>query len=110
MAHVDRHRAHLGDALWEKRQRERVQGKFMEILRDCLFQEAVETMRNDGQWQPLLDDLAERRIDPYSAMEKVAGQVTPASVRPCSWERDSSFTEMGSSGRRTPRTGPLNRG
>ncbi len=71
MEHIDRHRAHLGKALWEKRQGERIQRKFMEILRDCLFQEAVERIQGEGRWEPLMEDLAERRVDPYSAMEKV---------------------------------------
>ena len=71
LSQIDRHRAHLEAGRWEERQRQRIQGKFMEILRDSLLQEAVARLRRDEQWDSLMEDLGQRRIDPYSAMEKV---------------------------------------
>jgi LAO/AO transport system kinase len=72
---IDQHRAHLGAGFWQERQRQRIRGKFMEILRDSLFQEAVERLQRDERWEALMEDLGQRRIDPYSAMEKVMGDL-----------------------------------
>jgi LAO/AO transport system kinase len=71
MDRIEEHRAFLGQAGWEKRQKDRIHGKFMEILRDCLFQEALERLRERGRLEPLLKELADRRLDPYSAMETI---------------------------------------
>ncbi len=70
---IDRHRTHLGQSLWQEKQGQRTQGKFLEILRDGLFREAVERLRATGRWDGLMAELRERRIDPYSAAEEVLG-------------------------------------
>jgi LAO/AO transport system kinase len=72
---VDRHRAFLGDRLWQERQRSRVQGKFMEILRDLLYDEGVGRLQRSGLWGELLGGLAERSTDPYSAAEKAMAEL-----------------------------------
>lgn len=68
---IDRHRDYLGDTLWEERQRRRTQGKFLEILRDSLFQEATGRLRQADRWDALLETLGQRQVDPYSAAEDV---------------------------------------
>ncbi len=75
MAEIYRHRAYLGDTLWEERKRQRAEGKFLDILRDVLLRETVERLREEGQWEGLLEELRGRRIDPYSAVEKIVGDV-----------------------------------
>lgn len=72
---VERHRAFLGDRLWLERQVARTQGKFMEILRDLLYQEGVGRLEKSGLWKDLLEGLARRSIDPYSAAEKAMAEV-----------------------------------
>jgi LAO/AO transport system kinase len=70
-----RHRSFLGEARWAEKQRQRVQGKFLEILRDSLFQEATDKLQQKDRWEELLEALGERRIDPYTASEKALAEV-----------------------------------
>lgn len=72
---VERHRAFLGDRLWLERQKTRIQGKFMEILRDLLYQEGVGRLEKSGLWTDLLEGLAARSTDPYSASEKALAEI-----------------------------------
>jgi LAO/AO transport system kinase len=72
---VERHRTFLGDRLWSKRQVKRIQGKFMEILRDLLYQEGLERLEKSGLWTDLLEGLAARSTDPYSAAEKALAEI-----------------------------------
>lgn len=72
---VERHRAFLGDRIWLERQKTRIQGKFMEILRDLLYQEGVERLEKSGIWKGLLAGLAARSTDPYSAAEKALAEI-----------------------------------
>lgn len=72
---IQRHREFLGDRLWQDRQRRRTQGKFMEILRDLLYQEGLGRLERNGLWKPLLEELAQRKIDPYSAAERAMAEL-----------------------------------
>jgi len=72
---VERHRTFLGDRLWSKRQVNRIQGKFMEILRDLLYQEGMARLEKSGLWTDLLEGLAARSTDPYSAAEKALAEI-----------------------------------
>jgi LAO/AO transport system kinase len=72
---VELHRTFLGDRLWSKRQVKRIQGKFMEILRDLLYQEGLERLEKSGLWTDLLEGLAARSTDPYSAAEKALAEI-----------------------------------
>jgi LAO/AO transport system kinase len=75
MEQIDRHRAYLGNALWEERQRERVKGRFMEILRDSLLQQTLDRLQLENRLGDLFGALDERRIDPYSASEQVMKRI-----------------------------------
>ncbi len=75
VSEICRHRAYLGDTLWEERKRQRAEGKFLDILRDILLRETVERLRREGRWEGLLEELRGRRVDPYSAVEKVVAEV-----------------------------------
>ncbi len=72
---IQRHREYLGDRLWQDRQKRRTQGKFMEILRDLLYQEGLGRLERNGLWESLLEELAQRNIDPYSAAEMAMAEL-----------------------------------
>ncbi|GAB4366916.1 MAG: methylmalonyl Co-A mutase-associated GTPase MeaB [Deltaproteobacteria bacterium] len=69
---IERHRAHV--SLEENLTRYRL-GKatveLLEILRNRLFEKAVEDLRGHGLFDSLVRDIAEKRRDPYSVAEKV---------------------------------------
>jgi LAO/AO transport system kinase len=75
MSEVERHRAYLGDTLWEERKKQRAEGKFLDLLRDRLLRETVERLKREQRWEGLLEELRERRTDPYSAVERVLAHV-----------------------------------
>jgi LAO/AO transport system kinase len=72
---IERHREFLGKRLWEEKQRARVHGKFMETLRDLLYEEAIKRLRENGLWEKLMRSLGERSLDPYSAAEEAMAHV-----------------------------------
>ncbi|MGQ9858580.1 MAG: methylmalonyl Co-A mutase-associated GTPase MeaB [Thermodesulfobacteriota bacterium] len=72
---IQRHREFLGDRLWKQRQQRRTQGKFMEILRDLLYQEALGRLEKNGLWNQLLEELAQRKLDPYTAAEMAMAEL-----------------------------------
>jgi LAO/AO transport system kinase len=71
LAQVELHRRYLGDALWAQRQKRRTRERFMEILRDSLFQNTLANLQGSHRWESILEAMEERRIDPYSAAEAV---------------------------------------
>jgi len=69
---VERHRMHV--SLEENLSRYRL-GKatveLLEILRNRLFEKAVEDLRGHGLFDSLVRDIAEKKLDPYTVSEKV---------------------------------------
>ena len=62
--------------VFEKKLRVRIKTTFLEILESELMAHFVEKMEKEGQWDRIIDDLINRRIDPYSMAEKViAGEL-----------------------------------
>jgi LAO/AO transport system kinase len=60
----------------ERKLRERTKTTFLEILESNVMAHFVEKMEKEGQWDKIIDDLMNRRIDPYSLAEKViAGEL-----------------------------------
>lgn len=55
----------------EKKLRERTKTTFLEILESEVMAHFIEKMEKEGQWDKIIDDLMNRRIDPYSVAEKV---------------------------------------
>ena len=72
---IYRHKAVLeqGKAL-EKKLRERVKTTFLEILESEVVAHFVEKMEKGGQWDKIIDDLMNRRTDPYSVVEKIMAE------------------------------------
>ncbi len=56
--------------------RERNERHFMEILRDGLYQRALEHIGADGTLDRVLTGMASRTIDPYSAAEEILKTIT----------------------------------
>jgi LAO/AO transport system kinase len=55
----------------EKKLRERIKTTFLEILETEVMSYFVEKMEKEGEWDKIIDDLMNRRIDPYSVAEKI---------------------------------------
>ncbi len=72
MAGVKEHREFLagdgGTALKRARQG-RVRQEFLELLKEGVFRHLLQQLERDGRLPKILQDMAERRTDPYSASE-----------------------------------------
>lgn len=55
----------------EKKLRERTKTTFLEVLQTEVMAHFVEKMEKEGQWETIIDDLMNRRTDPYSVAEKI---------------------------------------
>jgi len=58
----------------EKKLRERTKVAFLGILETEVMAHFIEKMQKEGQWDKIIDDLMNRRIDPYSVAEKVMAE------------------------------------
>jgi LAO/AO transport system kinase len=58
----------------EKKLRERTKTTFLEILESEVMTHFIEKMEREGQWDKMIDDLMNRRTDPYSVAEKVMAE------------------------------------
>lgn len=56
---------------FEKKLRERTKTTFLEILQSEVMAHFIEKMEREGGWDKIIDDLMNRRIDPYSVAERV---------------------------------------
>jgi LAO/AO transport system kinase len=56
---------------FEKKLRERTKATFLEILESEVMAHFIEKMEKEGRWDKIIDDLMNRRIDPYSVAERV---------------------------------------
>jgi len=76
MEAVERHRSRAvtGEA---RRRREMVRSRdrLLDLIREELFRRARDTCLSDGEMEALVEDLADRRRDPYSAAEAVLGRI-----------------------------------
>jgi LAO/AO transport system kinase len=69
---IDQHRQALerSDAMNEK-MRERAKAAFFGILQSEVMGHFLKKIERDGHWKKTLDDLANRRTDPYSLVEEL---------------------------------------
>jgi len=58
----------------EKKLRERTKTTFLEILGSEVMAHFIEKIEKEGKWEKIIDDLMNRRIDPYSLAEKVMAE------------------------------------
>ncbi len=58
----------------EKKLRERTKTTFLEILEAEAISHFTEKLKKDGEWDKMISDLTNRRIDPYSLAERIIAQ------------------------------------
>ncbi len=58
----------------EKKLKERTKTTFLEILGSEVTAHLIEKLKEEGQWDKIIDDLMNRRTDPYSEAEKVIAE------------------------------------
>lgn len=69
---IYRHKQALAQSQgWEKKLRERTKTTFLEILGTEVMSHFIEKMEKEGEWDKIIDDLMNRRTDPYSMAERV---------------------------------------
>jgi len=59
---------------FEKKLRERTKTTFLGILQSEVMAHFLEKMEKEGHWERILDDLMNRRTDPYSIAEKLIAE------------------------------------
>ncbi len=59
----------------EKKLRERTKTTFLEILESEVMAHLMEKMEREGEWDKIIDDLMNRRTDPYSVAQKIMTEV-----------------------------------
>lgn len=64
-----------GPARRAERRRERAESRFLALLADRLMETVRGTVLSDGVYERTIHDIAERRIDPYTAAERVLRHV-----------------------------------
>jgi LAO/AO transport system kinase len=58
----------------EKKLKERTKTTFLEILETEVMSHFIEKMEKEGEWDKIIDDLMNRRMDPYSLAEKIMAE------------------------------------
>jgi LAO/AO transport system kinase len=72
---ISRHKKALEqNNVLERKLRERTRTTFLEILESEVMAHFVEKMEREGEWAKIIDDLMNRRADPYSLAEKVMAE------------------------------------
>jgi LAO/AO transport system kinase len=59
---------------FEKKLKERTKTTFLEILGTEVMSHFIEKMEKEGEWDKIIDDLTNRRTDPYSVAEKIMAE------------------------------------
>jgi LAO/AO transport system kinase len=60
--------------LLEKKLRERTKTTFLEILGSEVMTHFVEKLEKEGEWEKIVDDLMNRRTDPYSLAQRIMAE------------------------------------
>ncbi len=61
--------------------RERNQRHFMNVLRDTLFKKALSFMAQSNYLDEVATSMSDRRVDPYSAVDKIVSKMMPGCVK-----------------------------
>ncbi len=66
------HQAHLArEGVWQRRQRERSRAMFLEVLQEEATRRLVEQAVANGSLEGMIERIAQRDLDPYTAVEEV---------------------------------------
>jgi LAO/AO transport system kinase len=69
---IYRHKQALeGSQAFEKKRRERTKTTFLEVLETEVMAHLIEKMEKEGQLETIINDLLNRRTDPYSMAERI---------------------------------------
>ena len=69
---IYRHKQALeGSHALEKKMRERTKATFLEVLESEVMAHFIEKMEKEGKLETIIDDLVNRRTDPYSVAERI---------------------------------------
>jgi len=72
---IVRHKQALEQSkLLERKLRERTKTTFLEILESEVMAHFIEKVEKEGEWEKIIDDLMNRRTDPYSLAERIIGE------------------------------------
>jgi LAO/AO transport system kinase len=74
---IQEHQAFLGQQEGQAlraAKRERVRQEFLELVKEGVFTQVVAHLSRDGRLEAILDDILDRRTDPYSASESLIEQ------------------------------------
>jgi LAO/AO transport system kinase len=58
----------------ERKRRERAKATFLEILESEVMAHFIEKIDKEGKWERILDDLMNRRTDPYSLAQRIMAE------------------------------------
>lgn len=58
----------------ERKLRERTKTTFLEILESEVMAHFVEKLEKEGEWEKIIDDLVNRRTDPYSLAQRIMAE------------------------------------
>lgn len=73
---IQDHLAHLRQGPgWQARARQRGETELREIIAQRVVGEVVDRAGRNGLWEAMVDGLAERRIDPYTAAERILARL-----------------------------------
>ena len=76
LAAIERHRARLQQHDgWQRMQRQRVHDRFCALLREHLFEQGMARLQASAGYGELVESLASRRVDPYTAASQAAAEV-----------------------------------
>ena len=72
---IDRHKQALEqNQTLKKKLRERTKATLLEVLETEVLAHFVKKIEKEGEWETIIDDLMERRTDPYSLVEKIMAE------------------------------------
>jgi LAO/AO transport system kinase len=77
MAGIEEHRAFFfrkEGALLDQFERDRAQMELLDLVKQDVVQVIMDHLTQTGQWQEFIEDLVQKRMDPYSLSEKIIGR------------------------------------
>jgi LAO/AO transport system kinase len=78
---ADAHReAAVASSAYRERQRSRAETRFLGLLRDRLVERALSRLGEGERFRTVVDGIAERRVDPYSSVDRVLAAVLERSL------------------------------
>lgn len=78
VAGIRRHRRMLdSEGIRRRRRADRVRSEFLNILKSSLINEIVRRLSTSGELDRILENIARRRIDPYSEVEAILKRLAP---------------------------------